>query len=285
MTSLLAVATSGLGVVDPATPVIHADNGALLRGRAAFETLRVYKGTPFRYDAHLERLTFSAKRIGLPPVDAREFESLVGQALAAGGTGNAALRLYWTPGREHGSSPQALVLVSSLPPDLDERRAAGLKLISLSLAFDTDLRLESPWILAGVKSTSYAVNMAAEAEAHSRGADDAIFLDSTGHVLECPVSNVWWLYGTTLETPSLELGILAGVTRAEVLRLGSELDLEVVEGSWKLERLQGADEVFTSSSVRELMPAISVDGTAVSDGSPGPVAAKLQQALRAVASG
>ena len=64
--SLLAVATTGHGVVDPDTPVIHADNGALLRGRAAFETLRVYGGTPFRYEAHLERLTESARRIGLP---------------------------------------------------------------------------------------------------------------------------------------------------------------------------------------------------------------------------
>jgi len=281
--NLLAVATSGLGVVDPATPVIHADNGALLRGRAAFETMRVYEGNPFRYEAHLERLTESAKRIGLPPVDGAEIESLVGEALAAAAREDAVLRVYWTPGREHGASPQALVLVSALPETLEETRARGVKLISLSLGFDTDQRLTSPWMLAGVKSTSYAVNMAAEAEAHSRGADDAIFLDRAGRVLECPVSNVWWLYGNTLETPSLELGILAGVTRAEVVHLAGELGLDVVEGAWEIERLREADEVFTSSSVRELMPAVSVDGRAIGNGSPGSVAARLQRTLRQTA--
>lgn len=281
--SLLAVATSGQGVVDPATPVIHADNGALLRGRAAFETMRVYAGTPFRYDAHIRRLTESAARIGLPDVDDGALESLVDAALAAAGQADVVLRVYWTPGREHASAPQALVLVSALPPDLDETRSRGITLISLSLGFDTDQRLTSPWMLAGVKSTSYAVNMAAEAEARRRGADDAIFLDRAGNVLECPVSNVWWLYGRTLETPSLELGILAGVTRAEVIRLAAELDYEVVEGTWEIERLRAADEVFTSSSVRELMPAVAVDEQQVGAGEPGPAANELQQALRAAA--
>ena len=281
--NLLAVATSGLGVVDPSTPVIHADNGALLRGRAAFETMRVYAGTPFRYDAHLERLTESARRIGLPPVAAAEIETLVAEALDAAGADDAVLRVYWTPGREHSSSPQALVLVSALPDHIDGARARGVKLISLSLGFDTDQRLTSPWMLAGVKSTSYAVNMAAEAEAHSRGADDAIFLDRAGNVLECPVSNVWWLYGSTLETPSLDLGILAGVTRAEVAGLASHVGLDVVEGTWDIERLRQADEVFTSSSVRELMPAVAVDERPIGTGLPGPLAAKLQAALRQTA--
>lgn len=280
---LLAVATSGSGVVDPATPVIHADNGALLRGRAAFETLRVYESVPFRYDAHMLRLAASATRIGLPPVDEPEIRSLVSDALAAAGTPNAVLRVYWTPGREHGDEPQALVLVSALPEHLDDTRARGLKLISLSLGIDTRQWPASPWMLAGVKSTSYAVNMAAEAEAKRRGADDAIFLDSAGNVLECPVSNIWWLYGSRLETPSLELGILAGVTRAEVLRLGKEAGLEVVEGTWRISHLREADEVFTSSSVRELMPALSVDDVEIGGGTPGPVAARLQTALRETA--
>ena len=136
-----------------------------------------------------------------------------------------------------------------------------------------------------MKSTSYAVNMAAEAEAHRRGVDDAIFLDRDAHVLECPVSNIWWRHGETLETPSLDLAILAGVTRAEVLRLASEDGLEVVEGVWDIDRLRGADEVFTSSSVRELMPATSIDGKSVGDGNPGPVAAQLHAGLRRAALG
>lgn len=281
--TLLAVATSGQGLVDPATPVLHADNGAVLRGRAAFETVRVYAGQPFRYDEHLSRLNESSLRIGLPAVDRAEVDSLTADAIRAAGRDDAVLRLYWTPGREHDSEPQALVLVSSLPADLDQTRARGVKLISLALGFDTDLRATSPWLLAGVKSTSYAVNMAAEAEAHRRGADDAIFVDRDGHVLECPVSNIWWCYGQTLETPSLELAILAGVTRAEVVRLAADAGIEVVEGVWDIERLRAADEVFTSSSVRELMPAIAVDGHSIGTGEPGPVAARLHSSLRRAA--
>ena len=175
------------------------------------------------------------------------------------------------------------MLVSALPDTLDDTRSRGVRLISLPLGLDTVDRASSPWILAGVKSTSYAVNMAAEAEAHRRGADDAIFLDRAGNVLECPVSNVWWLYGETLETPSLDLGILAGVTRAEVVRLAGAQGLEVVEGTWGIDRLRGADEVFTSSSVRELMPAIVVDDRPIGTGAPGAVAAGLQDALRTAA--
>ena len=283
--TLLAVATSGIGLVDPGTPVLHADNGAVLRGRGAFETLRVYSNKPFRYDAHLERLAESAARIGLPPVDRTDIKRLAGDAIEAGGHADAVLRVYWTPGRESSEQPQALVLVSALPTMLDATRARGIKLISLTLGFDTDLRSTSPWLLAGVKSTSYAVNMAAEAEAQRRGADDAIFLDRSSHVLECPVSNIWWRYGQTLETPSLDLAILAGVTRAEVLRLARADGLNVVEGVWDIERLRGADEVFTSSSVRELMPATAIDGTSIGDGTPGPVAAQLHAGLRRAALG
>ena len=122
--TLLAVATSGRGLVDPDTPVLHADNGALLRGRGAFETLRVYNNTPFRYDAHLERLTESAARIGLPPVDRADIDKLASDAIAASGHADAVLRLYWTPGRESNQQPQALVLVSSLPAGLDETSLA-----------------------------------------------------------------------------------------------------------------------------------------------------------------
>ena len=81
--SLLAVAVTGRGVVDPAEPVLRADDEALLRGRAAFETLRVYAGRPFRFDEHVARLAGSAERIGLPPVDGAELAELTTRALAA----------------------------------------------------------------------------------------------------------------------------------------------------------------------------------------------------------
>jgi 4-amino-4-deoxychorismate lyase len=177
-----------------------------------------------------------------------------------------------------------LALVSSVPPQLEELRAQGIKLIALPLGLQADLRAFAPWLLGGVKSTSYAVNMAAEAEAKRRGADDAVFLASGDIVLEGPVTNVWWRLERVLYTPALELGILAGVTRATLIAEAGRLGYEVREGVFPLEHMAAAEEAFTSSSVREVMPAIELDAKPVGDGSPGEAARELQTRLRACAS-
>jgi 4-amino-4-deoxychorismate lyase len=281
--TLLAVAVGGRGVVDPDEPVLHADDEALLRGRAAFETTRIYGGRPFKLEEHLARLAGSAARIGLQPVDVGQCGELADAALAAAGEPDAVLRLYWTAGREGGGRATALALVSKLPPQLEDLRARGIKLISLPLGLEADLRAFAPWLLGGVKSTSYAVNMAAEAEAKRRGADDAVFLASGGIVLEGPVTNVWWRLERVFYTPALELGILAGVTRATLITEAAELGYEVREGAFPLEHAAGADEMFTSSSVREVMPVVELDGRPVGDGAVGEAAPKLQAALRAAA--
>ncbi|MDQ4081435.1 MAG: aminotransferase class IV [Actinomycetota bacterium] len=279
--ALLAVAVGGRGVVDPNEPVLHADDEVLLRGRAAFETTRVYGGRPFKLAEHLARLAGSAARIGLPAVDVAECEALARAALAEAGVADAALRIYWTAGREGEGRATVLALVSALPPALEEIRERGIRLASLPLGFEADLRATAPWLLGGVKSTSYAVNMAAEAEARRRGADDAVFLARDNLVLEGPVTNVWWRREGTLYTPALELGILAGVTRATLVEEAGALGYEVREGGFPLAHLAAAEEAFTSSSVREVMPVVELDGAPVGDGRPGSAARALQAALRA----
>ena len=281
--TVLALAVGGRGLVDPGEPVLHADDEAFLRGRAAFETIRVYGGRPFRLDDHLERLRASAERLTLPDGEAAQFRPLVEQALAAAAEPDAVLRLYLTPGREGGGRATALAMVSTLPPDLEARRARGMRAITVPLGLDPTLRVDAPWLLGGVKSTSYAVNMAAETEARRRGADDAVFLASGHIVLEGPVTNVWWRAGRELFTPALELGILAGVTRAVLLEEAAGLGYEVREGAYPVEHLAAAEEAFTSSSVREVMPVVELDGEPVGDGRPGAAAAALQAALRRAA--
>jgi 4-amino-4-deoxychorismate lyase len=264
--TLLALAVGGRGVVDPTEPVLRADDEALLRGRAAFETIRVYGGVPYRLAEHLERLAGSAERIGLPAVNRLELEELARQALEAAAAPEAVLRLFWTP------TPTSLALVSEVAGHYDELRERGQKLISLR-----GIRALEPWLLPGVKSTSYAVNMAAEAEAKRRGADDAVFIDDAGVVLEGPTTNIWWRRHRTLFTPSLDLGILAGVTRAAVLELAHGLGYDVQESHYPLADLIAAEEAFTTSSIREVMPVTELDGAAVSR---GPAADELQAALR-----
>jgi 4-amino-4-deoxychorismate lyase len=272
--SVLALAVTGRGLVDPLEPVIHADDEGLLRGRAAFETLRVYGGRPFRLEEHLDRLTASAASIGLPAVERRRLQVLVGLVLPKAEHGDATLRLVWTAGPA-GGIPSALAMLSTIPDWIDPTRERGAIAVSL-----LGVRASAPWLLPGVKSTSYAVNMAAEDEARRRGADEALFVDPDGIVLEGTVTNVWWRVGDTLFTPSLDLGILAGVTRATLIELAPDSGFRVKEGAYPLENLLRAEEAFTSSSVRELMPLVEVDGRALGR---GPAVDALQAALRELA--
>jgi branched-subunit amino acid aminotransferase/4-amino-4-deoxychorismate lyase len=269
--TLLALHKLGEGNLPPDTPVLHADDEGFLRGRAVFETLRVYGGTPFRLEAHLARLGASAERVGLPVPDAAGLADAAAEAIVAGGEPNATLRLLWTSGREGSGRPTGLALVSTLPPGLDDLRTRGLRLATVPW---------SPGALAGAKSTSYAANMAAVDDAVRRGADDALLVGPEGTVLEAPTSNVWFREDDRLLTPSLALPLLAGVTRAALLELAPQAGYEVEEGTFELERLLDADEVFLTSSVREVMPASSIDGRAFEL---GPAAAVLQGALRGAA--
>ena len=134
----------------------------------------------------------------------------------------------------------------------------------------------------GTKSVSYATHVAAEAEARRRGADDAILVDRDGVVLEGTVTNIWWREGSTLVTPSVELGVLAGETRAALVELAPSCGYTVETGAYSLDHLRAADEVFTSSSVREVMPVVALDGAAFER---GPAADALQAALRRLAAG
>jgi branched-subunit amino acid aminotransferase/4-amino-4-deoxychorismate lyase len=272
------VAVSGRGVCHPDQPVLHADDEGFLRGRAAFETLRVYGGRPFRLREHLERLGASTRSLGVPEVASDDVEGLAWQALRAAGASEAYLRLYVTPGREGRNEPVAMALVGELPPDLEERRARGIALCSVPLGLDPSL-----WLLAGIKSTSYALNMVAVDEARRRGGDDAVFLGAQGVVLEGPTTNIWWRSERVLFTPSLDLGILAGVTRSVLIEVAPSLGYGVEEGAFPLSALAAAEEAFTSSSVREVMPVIAVDGAPIGDGRPGAAAAVLQGALRRIA--
>jgi len=284
MNEPLALAVLGHGVVDPSRPWLLADDEAVLRGRAAFETLRVYGGVPFRLASHLERLRNSARVLRLPDPDTDGLADLGRQAVAAAGTADAALRLVWTPGRP-GGFPAGFALVTAIPPGLEGERQRGTRLAALELAIGAHLRQASPWLLPGVKSTSYAVNIAAQEEARRRGADDAVFLSLEGIVLEGPISNIWFREGDRVLTPALALGILAGVTREALLDALAAGRVDVEQGEFPLSRLAAADEVFTSSSVREVMPVVELDGRPVGDGRPGPMAARMQAALRTEAVG
>jgi 4-amino-4-deoxychorismate lyase len=269
--TLVALAQLGRGVLPVDEPVLYADDAGVLRGRAVFETLRVYGGVPFKLDEHLVRLAASAERLRLPSPPPDEFAAAATDVIAAARHPDATLRFLWTAGRENGGAPAGFALVSTLPIGLDALRERGLRLVVVRW---------SPTALAGAKSTSYAANMAAQDEAVRAGADDALLVAPDDTVLEAPTSNVWFREGKRLLAPSLDLPILAGVTRATLIELAPGLGYEVEEGVFPLSRLLASEEIFASSSVREVMPVIAIDGAKAPR---GPAAAALQAALRAAA--
>jgi 4-amino-4-deoxychorismate lyase len=269
--TLVALAELGRGLVPVDEPALHVDDVAVLRGRGVFETLRVYGGRPFRLDDHLARLAASAARVHLPAPPQGAFAAAAHETVASGGRPDAVLRFLWTGGREGGGEPRGFVLVSTLPPGLDELRVRGLRLVTSTWAAGA---------LAGAKSTSYAENMTVQDDAVRAGADDALLVAPGGTVLEAPTANVWFREGDALLTPSLSLPILAGVTRAALCELAPGLGYTVEEGTYDLRRLLASDEVFVSSSVREVMPTAAVDDHAFRL---GPAAAALQDALRTAA--
>jgi 4-amino-4-deoxychorismate lyase len=279
--AVLAVVATGPG------PALDPLDLALVRGEAVFEAMRVYGGRPFRLRAHLDRLAASARAVELPLPGG--LEELAGRAVAAAGAGgtDVVLRLICTKGREESGEgeggPAAFAICTDVPASFESERRRGLRVVLLTTATDPLVRAASPWLLPGAKTISYAVNMAAQRAARARGADDAVLVGLGGELLEAPTASVWWRSGHTLHTPALELGILAGITRAVLADLAPGLGLKVVEGVYTAEDLAAADEAFLSSSTREVMPVVEVDGAPVAGGRPGPAAADLQAALRHLA--
>jgi branched-chain amino acid aminotransferase len=218
-----------------------ADDG-LLRGDGVFEVIRLYRGRPFALGEHLDRLERSAAAIELP-IERPLFEEEIAALLTEFGEHEAQLRLVATRGGRR------LAFTENLPPYADRE--------SISLASVTYAPTE---ILNGVKSLSYAANMQASRLATARGADEAVLVRPDGVVLEAPTSTVFWVADGRLRTPALDVGILASITRDRLVR---ELDVE--EGSFQLEDLEGASEAFLASTVREVQAISAVNETELAE--------------------
>ena len=236
------------------------------RGDGCFEAFCSYQGRPFGLAEHLARLTRSAEAMGipLPPVP------YIGEwaRRAAAEQGDGIVRIYASPGTEE-DGPGLYVMAMPLP-----EFPAEYRLLPVSAPWHPG---GADWELAGVKSLSYAPNMAAARAAEAAGFDDAVLISREGAVLEGPTLSVLWAVDGVVETPSLDLGILASVTRGIALFHARENDIEVREGRFPLERLAEASEVAVLSSVREVKPVLAVGDTAFE---PGPVTAFLAQCYR-----
>jgi 4-amino-4-deoxychorismate lyase len=266
VTVLAVLAPGGPRLAEPDQPLVRATDPGMLRGESVFETLRVAGGGAVFAEAHLLRLRAGARRLALDLPDG--WEQVTDLALGAWGQPDGALRWVCT----HGGT--AYALVSPVPEESLRLRAEGVRVATLTWGVPAGLRETAPWLLGGVKTTSYAAHMAAVREAHRRGVDDAVLLSGDGEVLEGATSNVAWVREGRLVTPPDVVGLLPGITLQVVTQLCAAHGIPVEVRRAAAAELREADEVLLTSSVRGVAPVVELDGEARPV---GPVSALLRE--------
>ncbi|WP_441289267.1 aminotransferase class IV [Sorangium sp. KYC3313] len=283
-----------------------------LYGDSVFETIRTYGGEPFALEEHLARLERSAERIAIAlpiPRDelGREVVALLRAATAAGSAGATAgsasagssaaplestIRVMLTRGSgplgldpSLAGAPLRVILVEPLKPLPGGLYREGIAVVTIRTQRAGDAA-------PGAKVSNYLESLLALREARAAGAHEALILDPSGHVVEGTTSNVFLVErrpaahegaedpGYMLITPPREAGILVGITRAHVMHVAGELGMPVCCEPVTMARLLAAEEVFITSSLREIVPVVRVDAHTIGAGVPGPKARALHAAFR-----
>ena len=244
---------------------MRADDSGVDRGDGCFEGCRIQtdaagRSSVDKLPAHLARMRRSAATLDIP-FDEAAWRSLIDTALDACRTpGEYGLKLVLTRGPADGI-PTGLLTVRPLAESVWQQRRDGLRVITLDRGFTGSAFAEAPWLLGGVKTLSYAVNMAAIREAERRGADDVIFVSTDGVVLEAPTASVVWATDRTLRTtPVGPTGILPGTTQQLLFDRAAEAGWTTETGTARVDDLHAADTVWLISSVRGPVDVVELDG-------------------------
>jgi len=256
--------------VHPHEATISINDTSVLRAYSVFESLRTYNRRPFHLDEHLTRLYRSAELIDLDiPYSRERIAAVVYEVIERNSYRHATIRILVTGGESEDGvlptgNPLLLVLITPLGERDMQRFATGLKLITTHLQR----------IMPEAKTTNYIAAVRALKEAARHNANDALFVNEHGHVLEATRSNFFIFRADTLITP--RQGILIGVTRNVVLDLARDR-FPIEERPIVLEELPRADEAFITSSSKEILPVVQIDDLVIGNGKPGPRTYELEQ--------
>jgi 4-amino-4-deoxychorismate lyase len=272
----------------PETPFLFADDAAAVRGDGVFETLLVRDGSAGLVEAHLGRLSHSAKLMDLPEPDLSSWRRAIDLAVrrwAACTTDEGAMRLVYSRGREYGSVPTAYVTVNLVADRVAAVRRDGLAAVTLPRGMPASGLDAMPWLLAGAKTLSYAVNMAALRHAARHGAGDVIFVSSDGYVLEGPRSTVVIATDSnegagapTLLTPPPWYPILRGTTQQALFRVARANGYDCDYLALRVADLFAAQGVWLVSSVTLAARVHTLDGRALPS---APMAAEFAELVDA----
>lgn len=255
---------TGHRLVPAESPQLAVMDLSATRGDGIFETISLGGGHAQALEPHLTRFAASAALLELPAPDLGAWRAAV-LAVAAELTSTAGtveegfVKIVLTRGIEGANVPTGWAY-GAVSPDHTAARTSGLRVVLLDRGYRHDIAQTAPWLLAGAKTLSYAVNRAAFREAARRGADDALFVSSDGYLLEGPVSTLVMTTGTHMVTPRTDLGILAGTTQADIFRFAEQCGYETSYELLTPRDLADADAAWLVSSVRHAAPIRAVDG-------------------------
>jgi branched-chain amino acid aminotransferase len=258
------------------------DNGFAF-GDSVYETLRTYGGRAFVLGRHLARIRRSAARLSFEiPVPDAELRARAFAVLAAAGNTESYLRLIVSRGVgdlsynfDRVKGPTVVMLVKPFESYPEEHFSQGIPVSLVSIRRNPKRSLDP-----AIKSSNLLNNVLATLEAQKKGAFEAILLNEKDEIAEGAGSNVFAGKAGVLRTPSLEAGILAGITRDLVFELGRKLGIEVREESLRADDLLSADEAFITSTLKEVTPISRVDDRVIGPGKPGELTLRLQAAYR-----
>lgn len=257
--------------LDPTSSQVNVFDLAVIRGDGIFEATTVWQGTPLALKLHLLRLQNSALRADFPALNLLGWEQalteIVDKYTATYGTETEAhLKILVTRGADKATQPGAEqnpgvphIWVYADQFTVDPNGKDEVKVITLPKAVSSTAVTDAPWMLYGVKTLSYAMNMATYREVARRGADNAVFYSTDNVVLEGPTSSIVWRKGNTCYTPDPSIGILHGTTQIELFAYLLSKGYEVEYGLYSPEQMRDADQAWQLGG-SNAHTVVSIDG-------------------------
>jgi branched-chain amino acid aminotransferase len=255
-----------------------------LYGDGLFETLRAYEKKPFRLEDHVTRLSNSAQYFDIPfCYTSQQIRQIIEQLLTENNLKDAYIRMTLSRGLgvdgliSKGTGTPTFVIhtkpLAAYPASLYKK---GMALIT------SHIRRSTTCPVSFHKTLNYLTNYLIKREASEKGAHEALILNTNNHIAECTVSNIFIIEKNTVVTPSLTANVLPGITRKIVLELCKENSIHVSEELFGLERILGANEVFITNSLMEIMPVSKIDGHAVGKLIPGTITKLLHHKYKSL---
>jgi len=259
---------------------IPAMDYGFLYGLGIFETMRTYNGKVFRLDSHLSRLSHAASTLEIP-IKGMELKGAVTALIQANELTDARVRITvsrgegtMTPDPDSCQNPVVLITATPYQPPHDQIYNKGYR------AAISSIRRNSQSPIPRLKTINYLENILARQEARKAGADEALFLNEKGLLAESSMSNIFLVAAGKLRTPGEDSGILSGITRATVLKLAAQMDIDATEGDIGEDEIYQAQEAFLTNSLIEIMPLTTVAGKPIGAGVPGDMTQRLRMAYR-----